>query len=261
MAVANAQATIAARMERVPLFSMHRKLVFVLGVGTFFDLFDIALGGLLAAILANIYHRRVPVEHFFGNKNRLCFVYSPQASHANGSAFTRSESVFRVGSNHQRPPLCLERSLIGPEANPNCLRKPPVTTSTGHPSSPNQTTGRQETGSASADSSRQDGSDLETGPLSRLARDASAAAIVSSSVCSKSANHRRTPESRGSPPRRAVSSRKWQQATDSGEILRRLLLLLRTSRTRCSPLLYWVECTRTTKEQHKTVGAVFSTGE
>ena len=56
MAVTSAQATIAARMERVPLFSLHRKLVFVLGVGTFFDLFDIALGGLLAAILANIYH-------------------------------------------------------------------------------------------------------------------------------------------------------------------------------------------------------------
>ena len=56
MTVTSAQATIAARMERVPLFSLHRKLVFVLGIGTFFDLFDIALGGLLAAILANIYH-------------------------------------------------------------------------------------------------------------------------------------------------------------------------------------------------------------
>jgi len=56
MAVINKQATIAARIDRVPLFSLHRKLVFVLGVGTFFDLFDVALGGLLAAILANIYH-------------------------------------------------------------------------------------------------------------------------------------------------------------------------------------------------------------
>ncbi|HEX6483471.1 MAG TPA: hypothetical protein VF043_31885 [Ktedonobacteraceae bacterium] len=43
MAVTSVQATIAARMERVPLFSLHRKLVFVLGVGTFFDLFDVAL--------------------------------------------------------------------------------------------------------------------------------------------------------------------------------------------------------------------------
>ncbi|EFH88711.1 MFS transporter [Ktedonobacter racemifer] len=56
MAVTSAQATIAARMERVPLFSLHRKLVFVMGIGTFFDLFDVALGGLLGAILANLYH-------------------------------------------------------------------------------------------------------------------------------------------------------------------------------------------------------------
>jgi putative MFS transporter len=56
MAVTSAQATIAARIERIPLFSLHRKLVVVLGIGTFFDLFDVALGGLLAAILANLYH-------------------------------------------------------------------------------------------------------------------------------------------------------------------------------------------------------------
>jgi putative MFS transporter len=56
MAVTSVQATIAARIERIPLFSLHRKFVFVLGIGTFFDLFDVALGGLLAAILANLYH-------------------------------------------------------------------------------------------------------------------------------------------------------------------------------------------------------------
>src|SRR5260221_7629378 len=56
MAVTSAHATIAARIERIPLFSLHRKLVFVLGIGTFFDLFDVALGCLLAAILANLYH-------------------------------------------------------------------------------------------------------------------------------------------------------------------------------------------------------------
>ena len=56
MAVISAQATIAARIERIPLFSLHRKLVFVLGIGLFFDLFDVALGGLLAAILANLSH-------------------------------------------------------------------------------------------------------------------------------------------------------------------------------------------------------------
>jgi putative MFS transporter len=59
MAVTSAQATIAARIERIPLFSLHRKFVFVLGIGTFFDLFDVALGGLLAAILANLYHLNI----------------------------------------------------------------------------------------------------------------------------------------------------------------------------------------------------------
>jgi MFS transporter, putative metabolite:H+ symporter len=56
MAVTSAQATIASRIDRVPLFSLHRKLIFVVGIGTFFDLFDVALGGLLGAILANLYH-------------------------------------------------------------------------------------------------------------------------------------------------------------------------------------------------------------
>jgi putative MFS transporter len=56
MVESSAPATIAARIERIPLFSLHRKLVVVLGIGTFFDLFDVALGGLLAAILANVYH-------------------------------------------------------------------------------------------------------------------------------------------------------------------------------------------------------------
>jgi MFS transporter, putative metabolite:H+ symporter len=55
MAVTSAQATVAARMERVPPFSLHRKLVLVLGIGTFFDLFDVALGGLLGATLASLY--------------------------------------------------------------------------------------------------------------------------------------------------------------------------------------------------------------
>ena len=59
MAESSAPATIAARIERIPLFSLHRKLVVVLGIGTFFDLFDVALGGLLAAILANVYHLTV----------------------------------------------------------------------------------------------------------------------------------------------------------------------------------------------------------
>ncbi|HEX4202636.1 MAG TPA: MFS transporter [Ktedonobacteraceae bacterium] len=55
MEVSKKQATIAARLDRLPLFSLHRKLATVLGLGTFFDLFDIFLGGVLAPILAKVY--------------------------------------------------------------------------------------------------------------------------------------------------------------------------------------------------------------
>lgn len=47
--------TIASRMDRLPIFSMHRRLMVVLGVGTFFDLYDIFLGGVLATVLAEPY--------------------------------------------------------------------------------------------------------------------------------------------------------------------------------------------------------------
>ncbi len=44
--------TIASRIDRLPIYSLHRRLMLVLGVGTFFDLYDIFLGGVLAAVLA-----------------------------------------------------------------------------------------------------------------------------------------------------------------------------------------------------------------
>lgn len=53
---ANPQVTIASRIDRLPLFSLHRWLAFVLGIGTFFDLYDIFLGGLLGAVLTPIFH-------------------------------------------------------------------------------------------------------------------------------------------------------------------------------------------------------------
>ena len=56
MAVQEGQITIASRIDRLPLFSLHRWLAFVLGIGTFFDLYDIFLGGVLGAVLAPIYH-------------------------------------------------------------------------------------------------------------------------------------------------------------------------------------------------------------
>lgn len=48
--------TIASRIDRLPIFSMHCRLMVVLGVGTFFDLYDIFLGGVLAAVLAGPYN-------------------------------------------------------------------------------------------------------------------------------------------------------------------------------------------------------------
>lgn len=56
MTVNSMHATIAARIDRIPLFSWHRKLLLLVGIGTFFDAFDIALGGLLGTILAGRYH-------------------------------------------------------------------------------------------------------------------------------------------------------------------------------------------------------------
>ncbi len=48
--------TVGARIDRLPLFSLHRWLAFVLGIGTFFDLYDIFLGGVLGAVLTPIFH-------------------------------------------------------------------------------------------------------------------------------------------------------------------------------------------------------------
>ncbi|SRR5581483_98184 len=51
----NSPITVAARIDRLPILSMHRKLATVLGIGTFFDLYDVFLGGLLATVLGQIY--------------------------------------------------------------------------------------------------------------------------------------------------------------------------------------------------------------
>ena len=80
----------------------------------------------------------------------------------------------------------------------------PVTTPTGHPSSPNQTTGLSEKGSASPGASGQDSPNLETGALPCPGRRRCSAFIVSSSVCSGSAHRRRIPESLGFRPRQSL---------------------------------------------------------
>ncbi len=50
------QVTIAARMDRLPIFSLHRKLALVLGLGTFFDIYEVFLGGVIGAVLAKLYN-------------------------------------------------------------------------------------------------------------------------------------------------------------------------------------------------------------
>src|SRR5689334_3543818 len=56
MATTESRITVASRIDRLPLSSIHRRLTFVLGVGTFFDLYDIFLGGLLGAVLVGPFH-------------------------------------------------------------------------------------------------------------------------------------------------------------------------------------------------------------
>jgi MFS transporter, putative metabolite:H+ symporter len=53
--VLGSQTTVASRIDRLPLFSLHRKLALILGLGTFFDLYDIFLGGVLAPVLAKVF--------------------------------------------------------------------------------------------------------------------------------------------------------------------------------------------------------------
>ncbi|GER85528.1 MFS transporter [Thermogemmatispora aurantia] len=56
MEAAERRITVASRIDRLPLSSLHRWLSFVLGIGTFFDLYDIFLGGLLGAVLTPLFH-------------------------------------------------------------------------------------------------------------------------------------------------------------------------------------------------------------
>ena len=43
---------VAARLDRIPPFKLHRRMGVAVGFGNFFDLYDIFLGGVLAAVLA-----------------------------------------------------------------------------------------------------------------------------------------------------------------------------------------------------------------
>lgn len=48
--------SIAERLNRLPLTRTHRVIVAVAGIGTFFDLFDIFLAGVLATVLTDRFH-------------------------------------------------------------------------------------------------------------------------------------------------------------------------------------------------------------
>lgn len=43
---------VAARLDRLPPSRWHRKVTLLVGIGAFFDLYEIFLGGVLAAVLA-----------------------------------------------------------------------------------------------------------------------------------------------------------------------------------------------------------------
>jgi len=47
---------VAARLDRIPPCKLHRRMGIAVGFGNFFDLYDIFLGGVLAAVLAEQWH-------------------------------------------------------------------------------------------------------------------------------------------------------------------------------------------------------------
>ncbi|MBA8794970.1 putative MFS transporter [Friedmanniella endophytica] len=48
--------TPAARLDRLPVLGWHRGLTVLVGLGSFFDLYEVFLGGVLAAVLAERWH-------------------------------------------------------------------------------------------------------------------------------------------------------------------------------------------------------------
>src|SRR3954466_11096809 len=53
---AHMSASVAARLDRIPPFRMHRRMGIAVGFACFFDLYDIFLGGVLAAVLEEQWH-------------------------------------------------------------------------------------------------------------------------------------------------------------------------------------------------------------
>jgi putative MFS transporter len=49
----HSEASIAARMDRLPITRLHRRATVVIGLGQFFDLYEIFLAGVLSSVLAS----------------------------------------------------------------------------------------------------------------------------------------------------------------------------------------------------------------
>ena len=52
----NSPSSIARRLDRLPITRAHRAIVLIAGIGTFFDLFDIFLAGVLGTVLTDRFH-------------------------------------------------------------------------------------------------------------------------------------------------------------------------------------------------------------
>lgn len=52
----SAAARVAARLDRLPVTGWHRKITFVVGIGSFFDLYEVFLGGVLATVITTQWH-------------------------------------------------------------------------------------------------------------------------------------------------------------------------------------------------------------
>ncbi len=108
---------------------------------------------------------------FFGNVSLFtegfnqCLVSSSQSSKGYFSAFTRSKHVFRGGKTTNDLTFARNIRRYDPRNIRTACGERPVTTPTGHPSSPHQTTGLQEKRSSSPGASGQDGPNPEIGAL------------------------------------------------------------------------------------------------
>lgn len=54
--------SVAARLDRLPLSRWHRRMTLLIGIGSFFNFFEIALGSLLAVLLKDPWHLGGPSE-------------------------------------------------------------------------------------------------------------------------------------------------------------------------------------------------------